>query len=447
MRVLLVEPLGHMGGHFTAHTKHLALSLVDAGADVTLLTFDGLLGSPMGLDGKLKHISFMSKIGALAPVIRLLSNLVPSKFVRSQFDAIFSTICTFLLAYWQHRKAKYHVIHILDACMPDYTFPWFASISNNSCLVFTLFRIYREAKLQDLRARFRDALFKRQIAVFIQLWLSLLLGRRPATTLKSFMRRRGANRNRLAFICYTSTAKNSYPGIRFYTGITKMFLGAHLPDEHPLEKGEAREHLGLPPGEIVLLNFGCNHIFKNFETIFESLYDIPFNYRLVFAGRMEPDSKANLPWKLAEKYNLLKNVIIDDRYIHDEEVGYFFYASDAIILSYRKDFKASSGVLTDAAKYGIPIIASNLEDVGGTVEAYKLGLTFKAEDPSSLREAVLSFHALSDEDKDVIKKNLAYYAQTHSWQEVAKRHIEIYEGLIKGNQPEIPNTDYLGKSV
>ena len=175
--------------------------------------------------------------------------------------------------------------------------------------------------------------------------------------------------------------------------------------------------------------------------------DIPFNYKLIFAGRMELDSKANLPWKLAEKYSLLENVIIDDRYIDDEEVRYYFYASDAIILSYRNDFKAGSGVLTDAAKYGIPIIASDLEDVGGTVEAYKLGLIFKTEDPLSLREAILSFHALSDEDKDVIRKNLVNYAQTHSWQEVAKRHIEIYEGLIKGNQPEMSSADYLEKSV
>ena len=56
MRVLLVEPLGHWGGHFTAHTKHLAQALVNAGVDVTLLTFDGLLGKPTELDAEVKRL-------------------------------------------------------------------------------------------------------------------------------------------------------------------------------------------------------------------------------------------------------------------------------------------------------------------------------------------------------------------------------------------------------
>ena len=75
MRVLLVEPLGHWAGHFSTHTKYLTRALIDAGVDVTLLTYDGLLG---GLDDKVKHISFTSKTGALATLIRYLPRLFPS---------------------------------------------------------------------------------------------------------------------------------------------------------------------------------------------------------------------------------------------------------------------------------------------------------------------------------------------------------------------------------
>lgn len=45
MRVLLVEPLGHLGGHMSTHAKFLSEALAHASVDVTLLTFDGLLGS------------------------------------------------------------------------------------------------------------------------------------------------------------------------------------------------------------------------------------------------------------------------------------------------------------------------------------------------------------------------------------------------------------------
>ena len=40
MRVLLVEPFGHMGGHPTEHTRHLVRVLADAGLDITLLTLE-----------------------------------------------------------------------------------------------------------------------------------------------------------------------------------------------------------------------------------------------------------------------------------------------------------------------------------------------------------------------------------------------------------------------
>ena len=110
---------------------------------------------------------------------------------------------------------------------------------------------------------------------------------------------------------------------------------------------------------------------------------------------------------------------------------YYFYAVDAVILSYRKDFKGASGVLSTAAQYNLPVIAADVREIGETVKNYKLGLTFEAENSPSLRKAVLSFLNLNEEAKQEIRENLLHYAQTHSWQEAAQRHIELYQGLIK----------------
>ena len=210
-----------------------------------------------------------------------------------------------------------------------------------------------------------------------------------------------------------------------------MFRGTELPEAQPLTKDEAREHLGLSQRSTTLLHFGLNHIYKNFEVIFEALRGFQLDCQLVFAGKVDPNSPVNNPWQLAQKYGLQQNTIIIDKYITDEEAKYYFYAADALILSHRKEFKEASGVLSDATHFNLPVIAADVGEVGELVTTHGLGLTFEAEDPQSLREALLSFLDLKEDEKQQIKRNSAEFALTHSWQELAQRHVELYQSLFE----------------
>ena len=433
MRVLLVEPFGHMGGHPTEHTKYLVRALAYAGVDVTLLTFDGLLSNSVEGDGRVKHISFVARTGALAPLFRYLPHLIPLKVAQVQLDRLLSTICTFFEALRQNRRNKYEVIHILDSCIPDYDFPWFASIAGHCCLVFTLFAPSREVDIENWWDRLKETFSKRQIMMGLQLCSRRLLGTRLATPLRGFLYRRGDKRNRQAFVCYTSTVYHSYADRAFYDKIVLMFRGLATPEQRTLKPLEARQFLGLPQDGVLLLHFGVNHLGKNFEAIFQAAKGLPRPYKLLFVGKVKSAGQTNNPLRLVKKYGLQQNTIIVDRYLTDEEAKYYFYAVDAVILSHRKDFKGASGVLSNAAQYNLPVIAADVGDIGEAVKRYKLGLTFEPENPKSLQEAILSFLNLNEEEKREIKRNLSYFAQTRSWQEVAQRHIEVYQGLIKAN--------------
>src|SRR4030042_1393789 len=112
MKVLLVEPFGHRGGHFSAHTKYLSEALADAGANVTLVTFDGLLGETPK-PTTVKRISFVSQSGDWGPVWRFVAHHLPRPL-----NSILITICVFHLAVCQDRKEKADVIHVLDAVLP-----------------------------------------------------------------------------------------------------------------------------------------------------------------------------------------------------------------------------------------------------------------------------------------------------------------------------------------
>jgi len=127
---------------------------------------------------------------------------------------------------------------------------------------------------------------------------------------------------------------------------------------------------------------------------------------------------------------LVENTIIVDEYIPAEEVPYYFCASDAAIVSYKKVFSSHSSVL-DASQYILPVIAVNTGTTGGDVRAYNLGLTFIPEDPHSLRKAILSFFELAEEEKQTMKKGLQKFADTFSWEQVAKSHVGIYQSLLE----------------
>lgn len=431
MRVLFIEPFGHVAGHFSVDTKYLVRAIANAGADVTLLTFDGLLGNSTELNAKVTHISFVSQIGAPARLVRHLPYLFPSRFVQNQVDLILSTVCTFVQAFLENRKTRYDVIHIFDAYMADYAIPWYASVVSHCRVVFTLHNASREAALANWRAKLREAISHRRIMISLHLSLSRLLETRLATALRRFLYRRAAKRNSLAFICYTRTVHDSFLGSPFCERITTMFQGTELPEARPLTKEEAREHLGLSQNKITLLHFGVNHINKNFEVIFEAVQGFELDCQLVFAGKVELERPANIPWRLAQKYGLEQNTIIINKFITDEEARYYFYAADALILSHRKDYKESSGVLSDAAHFILPVIAADVGEIGELVTYYGLGLTFEAEDPQSLRRALLSFLNLKGDEGQETKRNLARFALAHSWQESAQRHMELYQSLLE----------------
>jgi glycosyltransferase involved in cell wall biosynthesis len=209
-----------------------------------------------------------------------------------------------------------------------------------------------------------------------------------------------------------------------------MPRGVAVPDQGALKPVEARRILGLSQDGAVFLHFGSNHADKNFEVIFQAAKDLPEPYTLLFAGKLNPVYRANNPAMLAKKYGLGQNAIIADRYIPEEEMPDYFHAADATLLSYRKHFGRASGVLSTTAQFNLPVIASDVGEIGKAVRNYRLGLTFEAENAQSLREVILSFLNLEEEQKQEMKRNLLRFAQDHSWQVVAQRHIEVYQSLL-----------------
>jgi glycosyltransferase involved in cell wall biosynthesis len=82
----------------------------------------------------------------------------------------------------------------------------------------------------------------------------------------------------------------------------------------------------------------------------------------------------------------------------------------------------------------VPTITADAGDDGDLVREFGLGITYDAENPESLRKAILGFAHLVSEDKQEIVGNLSRFAEQHSWQRVAEEHVRVYEACMKGSQ-------------
>lgn len=128
-----------------------------------------------------------------------------------------------------------------------------------------------------------------------------------------------------------------------------------------IDRCEARSQLGLPAESPILLFFGIVRPYKGlpeliraFPTIRESVNDI----RLVIAGEFWEDKGDYL--QLIEKLALKDVIIIDDRYVPNEEVAIYFSAADALAAPYR--FKTGSGVSQLANAFQLPVITVPTEN-------------------------------------------------------------------------------------
>jgi glycosyltransferase involved in cell wall biosynthesis len=133
--------------------------------------------------------------------------------------------------------------------------------------------------------------------------------------------------------------------------VYNMFSAASIP------KPDAKNQLGISPDQRVLLFFGIVRPYKGLETLIlalELLHTRGIKPTLIIAGEFWQD-KANL-LDLMEKGNVKDYVLIEDRYILNEEIPIYFCGADIFVAPYRKG--TQSGVVKMALGFNLPIVLS-----------------------------------------------------------------------------------------
>jgi glycosyltransferase involved in cell wall biosynthesis len=238
--------------------------------------------------------------------------------------------------------------------------------------------------------------------------------------------RRSLNRNCFVFLCENEKIKKAYEGVinglfnrkTIYFPLSTRYVG------NTYTKEEARLRLKLPVGKILFLCFGSQHSGKDLMVVASACRDLA-NVEIVIAGKGSADTIYHL--KLANN-----TIIIRDYYVPEHEKPLYYAAADAVIISYHKSFleRRSGALLWDACKFGAMVIASDGGQIGELVKSFQVGLVFETENPVSLRNAIVHFFNLRQEDINIYKENCKEFCASFSMESWSENYKVMLDNLF-----------------
>ena len=156
-----------------------------------------------------------------------------------------------------------------------------------------------------------------------------------------------------------------------------------------MDKMGAKQHLNLDPDYRYFLFFGLVRAYKGLDLLIDAFADErlrKYPVKLLIAGEFYDDPKPYLTQ--VEKASLNDLVIIENQYIKDDDVKYYFNSSDIVVQPYKS--ATQSGVTQIAYHFEKPMLVTNVGGLGEIIPNGKVGYVVEPN-PSAIADALVDF--------------------------------------------------------
>ena len=162
----------------------------------------------------------------------------------------------------------------------------------------------------------------------------------------------------------------------------------------PVSKDEARQKLGLPKEDKIVLFFGFIRHYKGLDILLQSMADERIKkagIKLMIAGEFYEDNRKY--FDLIDRLKIQDQLIVKTDFIPDLEVRDYLCAADAVIQPYRN--ATQSGVTPLAYHFEKPMVVTNVGGLASLVPHEKVGLVAEPT-PRSIADAILRVYQLGE---------------------------------------------------
>jgi glycosyltransferase involved in cell wall biosynthesis len=152
-----------------------------------------------------------------------------------------------------------------------------------------------------------------------------------------------------------------------------------------LDQREAKKKLGIDPCRKIVLVYGALNSRKGAGDLLRAIADsaCPKVIGVVLAGKVADDIRALFKEQWVKTLQKGKRIFVIDRFITTEDERILFSAVDMVWLGYR-DHYTSSGVLVQAARAGLPVIACEEGIIGWQTTRHNMGIVVQTHDTASI---------------------------------------------------------------
>jgi glycosyltransferase involved in cell wall biosynthesis len=188
-----------------------------------------------------------------------------------------------------------------------------------------------------------------------------------------------------------------------------------------------RQFLKLPEDKEIVLFFGSLRRNKGLEILIKALsLESSGRLQLLVAGQRPANSEPSIDWyqTMAREQGVDERITWLIRYIDNREIADIFSCVDVVALPYMKSFAAQSSVLSIAAAYNVPVIASEVGDIGPTMKEYDLGVCVEPESPHLLATSLSSISRY----KAARSNKSREFARHSNWTNIGHQHWSLYRG-------------------
>lgn len=201
-----------------------------------------------------------------------------------------------------------------------------------------------------------------------------------------------------------------------------------------LSRAEARGQLGIEFQGPLLLFFGMLRRDKGLETLFEAVQLASAeHFQLLIAGHPS-EYDGDEVRALVRRFGVENKVILHLHYVADEDVSRYFFSAQALVLPYNKAYRDGSGpLMKGACTYGVPVIASDVSEMGRLVRKHRFGLLSEPDNAQALSTRIREFLALPEVEREAMGQRAADLARANSWQALAQRFSDLFKSIARSD--------------
>lgn len=214
--------------------------------------------------------------------------------------------------------------------------------------------------------------------------------------------------------------------------------GVDLTHFYPILPEEAKEFIGIPPCDRMLLFVGRIEPLKGLDTLIEAIAimrregfeDCPICLSIIGGDPQVSDEEMSA--EMTRLQELREDLDLEDMVTFlgkrsQDTLPYYYSASEAVVMP--SHYESFGMVALEAMACGTPVVASHVGGLAFLVQDGVTGFTVPVDEPRALADCLKELIKNPDL-RQKMGERAAEFAQEYGWDTIAAQIVEVYEEVV-----------------